>query len=142
MLRSLGLVGTIAEGDVGPVDPESGSSEDEEVGPGGICCLGRGWAGPGRTGAGAEPSWSGPGPARVALSRVGLRWAGAEVGAVRFDRPVVVAYWCYYRSCAGRRAPDGGAPQAGTSVPLSSSARQRPAGKAPGRRHCASSAAR
>ncbi|KAF1658933.1 putative ATP-dependent RNA helicase DDX27, partial [Aptenodytes patagonicus] len=26
----LGLVGTIAEGDVGPVDPESGSSEDEE----------------------------------------------------------------------------------------------------------------
>ncbi|XP_059683091.1 probable ATP-dependent RNA helicase DDX27 isoform X2 [Gavia stellata] len=30
MLRSLGLVGTIAEGDVGPEDQESGASEDEE----------------------------------------------------------------------------------------------------------------
>ncbi|KAM9260444.1 putative ATP-dependent RNA helicase DDX27 isoform 2-T2 [Cariama cristata] len=30
MLQSLGLVGTIAEGDVGPEDPESGGSEDEE----------------------------------------------------------------------------------------------------------------
>ncbi|NWT35635.1 DDX27 helicase, partial [Rissa tridactyla] len=38
----LGLVGTIAEGDAGPEDPESGGSEDEEVGPGRICCLGRG----------------------------------------------------------------------------------------------------
>uniref|UniRef100_A0A8U8BFW7 RNA helicase n=1 Tax=Geospiza parvula TaxID=87175 RepID=A0A8U8BFW7_GEOPR len=34
-LESLGLVGTIAEGDVVPVDSESGDSEDEEVGPGG-----------------------------------------------------------------------------------------------------------
>ncbi|NWS59311.1 DDX27 helicase, partial [Chunga burmeisteri] len=34
----LGLVGTIAEGDVGPEDPESGGSEDEEVGPGRIYC--------------------------------------------------------------------------------------------------------
>lgn len=47
MLQSLGLVGTIAEGDAGPEDPESGGSEDEEVGPGRICCLGRGRAGPG-----------------------------------------------------------------------------------------------
>ncbi|NXS74419.1 DDX27 helicase, partial [Pandion haliaetus] len=38
----LGLVGTIAEGDAGPEDPESGGSEDEEVGPGRIYCLGRG----------------------------------------------------------------------------------------------------
>ncbi|XP_050763406.1 probable ATP-dependent RNA helicase DDX27 [Gymnogyps californianus] len=30
MLQSLGLVGTIAEGDAGPEDPESGGSEDEE----------------------------------------------------------------------------------------------------------------
>ncbi|XP_065547205.1 probable ATP-dependent RNA helicase DDX27 isoform X1 [Lathamus discolor] len=30
MLQSLGLVGTIAEGDAGPQDPESGDSEDEE----------------------------------------------------------------------------------------------------------------
>ncbi|XP_042740847.1 probable ATP-dependent RNA helicase DDX27 [Lagopus leucura] len=30
MLRSLGLVGTIAEGDAGPEEPESGDSEDEE----------------------------------------------------------------------------------------------------------------
>ncbi|NXD67415.1 DDX27 helicase, partial [Eolophus roseicapillus] len=44
----LGLVGTIAEGDVGPQDPESGDSEDEEVGLGNISCLGRGWRG--RTG--------------------------------------------------------------------------------------------
>lgn len=34
MLRSLGLVGTIAEGDAGPEEPESGDSEDEEVRPG------------------------------------------------------------------------------------------------------------
>ncbi|NXO70784.1 DDX27 helicase, partial [Phainopepla nitens] len=39
----LGLVGTIAEGDVVPVDSESGDSEDEEVGPGR-----RGGRGPGR----------------------------------------------------------------------------------------------
>ncbi|NWI39277.1 DDX27 helicase, partial [Picathartes gymnocephalus] len=39
----LGLVGTIAEGDVVPVDSESGDSEDEEVGPGR-----RGSCGPGR----------------------------------------------------------------------------------------------
>ncbi|NXN33773.1 DDX27 helicase, partial [Nycticryphes semicollaris] len=37
----LGLVGTIAEEDAGPEDPESGGSEDEEVGPGRICRLGR-----------------------------------------------------------------------------------------------------
>lgn len=34
MLSSLGLVGTIAEGDEGPEERESGDSEDEEVGPG------------------------------------------------------------------------------------------------------------
>ncbi|NWZ00119.1 DDX27 helicase, partial [Loxia curvirostra] len=45
----LGLVGTIAEGDVVPVDSESGDSEDEEVGPGGRGGAGRaGAAGPGR----------------------------------------------------------------------------------------------
>ncbi|NXE13785.1 DDX27 helicase, partial [Lophotis ruficrista] len=38
----LGLVGTIAEGDAGPEDPESGGSEDEEVRPGRIHRLGRG----------------------------------------------------------------------------------------------------
>lgn len=43
MLQSLGLVGTIAEGDAGPEDPESGGSEDEEVRPGRIYCLG--WGG-------------------------------------------------------------------------------------------------
>ncbi|KAI1233362.1 hypothetical protein IHE44_0004534 [Lamprotornis superbus] len=42
-LESLGLVGTIAEGDVVPVDSESDDSEDEEVGPGR-----RGSRGPGR----------------------------------------------------------------------------------------------
>jgi len=133
MLRSLGLVGTIAEGDVGPEDPESGSSEDEEVGLSRIDCLDHVWAG---------PSWIGPMLAQVALCQVGSRWAGAEVGALRSDRPVVVVRWCYHRSCAGRRAPDGGTRQAGTSVPASCSARRRRAGKAPGRRHCASSAAR
>ncbi|NXV10162.1 DDX27 helicase, partial [Cettia cetti] len=45
----LGLVGTIAEGDVVPVDSESGDSEDEEVRPGGRGAAGRGGAaGPGR----------------------------------------------------------------------------------------------
>ncbi|NXT28680.1 DDX27 helicase, partial [Syrrhaptes paradoxus] len=37
----LGLVGTIAEGDAGPEDPESGGSEDEQVGPGRSLRLGR-----------------------------------------------------------------------------------------------------
>ncbi|NWR35579.1 DDX27 helicase, partial [Tachuris rubrigastra] len=32
----LGLVGTIAEGDAGPEEPESDDSEDEQVGPGGL----------------------------------------------------------------------------------------------------------
>ncbi|NWW30841.1 DDX27 helicase, partial [Panurus biarmicus] len=45
----LGLVGTIADGDVVPVDSESGDSEDEEVGPGRRGAAGRGGvAGPGR----------------------------------------------------------------------------------------------
>lgn len=47
-LESLGLVGTIAEGDVVPVDSESGDSEDEEVGRAG------GSGGPGRCGAGGR----------------------------------------------------------------------------------------
>lgn len=48
-LESLGLVGTITEGDVVPVDSESGDSEDEEVGPCGRGGAGRaGAAGPGR----------------------------------------------------------------------------------------------
>ncbi|NXA07944.1 DDX27 helicase, partial [Sapayoa aenigma] len=40
----LGLVGTIAEEDPGPEDPESDDSEDEEVGPGRLECRGRGSA--------------------------------------------------------------------------------------------------
>ncbi|NXT31011.1 DDX27 helicase, partial [Pelecanoides urinatrix] len=65
----LGLVGTISEGDVGPEDPESGGSEDEEVGPGRIYCLGRGRRGPtggdfsatfvfGEAEAGGEGAWA------------------------------------------------------------------------------------
>ncbi|KAM6112759.1 LOW QUALITY PROTEIN: putative ATP-dependent RNA helicase DDX27 [Pterocles gutturalis] len=41
MLQSLGLVGTIAEGDAGPEEPGSGGSEDEQVGPGRSPCRGR-----------------------------------------------------------------------------------------------------
>lgn len=72
MLQSLGLVGTIAEEDAGPQDPESGDSEEEEVGPGNISCLGRGWAG---------PDWLVRGPVRI-----GSRWVGprcVESGRVR-----------------------------------------------------------
>lgn len=48
-LESLGLVGTIAEGDVVPVDSESDDSEDEQVGSGRRGRRGRaGAAGPGR----------------------------------------------------------------------------------------------
>ncbi|NXS53097.1 DDX27 helicase, partial [Brachypteracias leptosomus] len=61
----LGLVGTIAEEDVGPEDPESGDSEDEEVGPGRIYCLGRGGCGDfsaafvfGEAEAGGEGAWA------------------------------------------------------------------------------------
>ncbi|NXL46121.1 DDX27 helicase, partial [Podilymbus podiceps] len=65
----LGLVGTLAEGDVGPEDPESGDSEDEEVGLGKIYCLGRGRRGPaggdfsatfvfGEAEAGGEDAWA------------------------------------------------------------------------------------
>ncbi|XP_009805747.2 probable ATP-dependent RNA helicase DDX27 isoform X1 [Gavia stellata] len=65
MLRSLGLVGTIAEGDVGPEDQESGASEDEEVGPRRIYCLGRECAGPGWIALGRGRGRCGP----VRLSR-------------------------------------------------------------------------
>ncbi|NXD84409.1 DDX27 helicase, partial [Halcyon senegalensis] len=62
----LGLVGTIAEGDSGPEDPESAGSEDEEVGPG---TLGRERWGPasgdfstafvfGEAEAGGEGAWA------------------------------------------------------------------------------------
>ncbi|NXL61298.1 DDX27 helicase, partial [Chordeiles acutipennis] len=61
----LGLVGTIAEGDAGPEDPESGGSEDEEVGPGRIDCLGRPAGGDfsaafvfGEAEAGGEGAWA------------------------------------------------------------------------------------
>ncbi|NWH21493.1 DDX27 helicase, partial [Grus americana] len=65
----LGLVGTIAEGDAGPEDPESGDSEDEEVRPGRVSWLGRGRRGPtggdfsatfifGEAEAGGEGAWA------------------------------------------------------------------------------------
>ncbi|NXI71355.1 DDX27 helicase, partial [Anseranas semipalmata] len=65
----LGLVGTIAEGDEGPADPESGDSEDEEVGPGRVGpAQGQGGAGArgdfsaafvfGEVEAGGEGAWA------------------------------------------------------------------------------------
>lgn len=53
MLQSLGLVGTIAEGDEGPEDPESEDSEDEEVSAGRTA--------PAQGQGGAAASWIGPG---------------------------------------------------------------------------------
>ncbi|NXG55464.1 DDX27 helicase, partial [Hemiprocne comata] len=61
----LGLVGTIAEGDAGPEDPESGGSEDEQVGSGRVHCLGRSVGGDfsatfvfGEAEAGGEGAWA------------------------------------------------------------------------------------
>lgn len=104
-LESLGLVGTIAEGDVVPVDSESGDSEDEEVGRAG------GSGGPGRRGG------SGRGPLHGALhgcsrrSRAGLPAPGGG------DPPAGISA---STSCSGRRRPAGRMPgrrRCGSSAP-------------------------
>lgn len=96
-LESLGLVGTIAEGDVVPVDSESDESENEEVGPGSS-----GSRGPGRCGgAGPRASLTVLAHGCYRRSRAGRRAPGGGEPPAGPSAPT---------SCSGRRRPAGRTP--------------------------------